>query len=458
MQNIQELLKIIELLREENRLLKERIAELERRLGLNSNNSSKPPSSDGLGKKPRNTSLRLSTGKSSGGQKGHLGNTLQQIKNPDITIECNAEVCPRCNIFLTDQPVQKIIKRQVFDIPKPKVLTTEYQAMVKECPGCHTMIKGIFPDHVKAPVQFGPVVESVIAYLSNQHLIPEDRTKDIMKDCFDLSISNATIAKINIFLSHKLEAFESDIIEYTKTAAVKNADETGTRVAGKTYWLHVLSTPITTWYRISDKRKNLVNGLSGTIVHDHWKPYYQLPNIKHALCNAHHLRELKALIEIEKEPWAQQMFDLLTRANKIKYQTEGSPPELCIDVIKKAYDAIIIEGLFFHESQQPLTKKSRGRQPHRIGHNLLLRLRDYRDDALRFLYDSEVPFTNNLAEQDLRMMKVKQKISGGFRTIDGAVNFCRIRSLLSTARKLCLNILDTLAEAFSGKKPQIYAS
>ena len=238
--------------------------------------------------------------------------------------------------------------------------------------------------------------------------------------------------------------------------AVKHGDETGFRVAGITHWLHTLSTPTATFYKISAKRKNPIENLSGIFVHDHWKPYFQQTDVQHVLCNAHHLRELKALIEFEKEPWAQEMFDLLTLANKKKYEFNGNPPPEIINSIKKSYHEILLQGLAYHENLDSLPKKGvRGRKKRRTGHNLLLRLRDFQEETLRFLLDSDIPFTNNLAEQDLRMMKIKQKISGCFRTLKGAKNFARIRSFLSTARKLKLDIFEILVDAFLGKMPEL---
>ncbi len=207
-----------------------------------------------------------------------------------------------------------------------------------------------------------------------------------------------------------------------------------------------------TFYRISPKRGSLPENVTGTVVHDHWKPYYTLKGVLHALCNAHHLRELKALVEIEKEDWARKMQRLLRRAchaaNLAREQHMPLSPRL-IALIERCYDAILAEGFAFHEAQPVLVRaagkgKGRGRKPRRVGHNLLLRLSTRKPDVLRFLSDPAVPFTNNLAERDGRMMKLRQKISGGFRSEDGAADFSIIRSLLSTAKKQGWNMLGTL--------------
>jgi transposase len=235
-------------------------------------------------------------------------------------------------------------------------------------------------------------------------------------------------------------------------APVRNLDETGFRVAGKLHWLHTASTPALTGYRVTKTRGDVPQDLEGgVIVHDHFGPYFNLQGLDHALCNAHHLRELKALIDIEKEPWARRMFRLLLKALKavrraVAKERTALLPRTFRRIIA-IYAAIVKRGLEFHEAQPPLARKSakaRGRSPKRVGHNLLVRFRDRMGDVLRFIYDFAVPFTNNLAEQDIRMTKVKMKISGGFRTMEGAKVFATIRQVLSTARKQGWNLLDTL--------------
>lgn len=242
-----------------------------------------------------------------------------------------------------------------------------------------------------------------------------------------------------------------------KTAIVKNLDETGFRVAGKTQWLHVACTKTLTYYHVSPKRKSLIDGLSGTVVHDHWKSYYNLDGVEHALCNQHHLRELKALIEHEKEPWATEMSRLLRVALRCRhFYGQDQIPEARILWLTKLYEKIIKRGLVFHEEQNPLPiKGKRGREPRRTGHNLLLRLLHYKQDVLRFLHDEAVPFTNNEAERDLRMMKCKQKISGGFRSTQGAEQFARIRGFISTLRKQGFSIINSIQSVFSGNIPAL---
>lgn len=427
----------ISLLIEENKLLKEHVVELERRLGLDSHNSSKPPSSDGLRKKPSPLSLRIKGQNPSGGQKGHKGHTLTQIDEATNIICHEALVCEICQASLSHVRPCQVIRRQVFDIPAPRLEVTEHQVEIKLC-FCGHINKASFPASISAPVQYGDRVKALTIYLSNQQMIPEDRLQQVFKDLFELPISTATVAQINETFAQKITPERLIILEQLKKAPVKHADETGVRIKGKTQWLHVLSHGHATHYRVTEKRGALVEDMEGILIHDHWKPYFTLQKVKHGLCNAHHLRELKALEQIEKEPWAFKMSRLLALAKGIT-----SPPVSRIGVL---YDRIVTEGLAFHEKQPSLSKRKNKRRP---GHNLLIRLRDFKDCVLRFLTTPNVPFTNNQAEQDIRMMKVKQKISGCFRTMRGAEVFCLIRGFLSTQRKQGLNLFSSIQLALA---------
>jgi transposase len=287
-----------------------------------------------------------------------------------------------------------------------------------------------------------------VLYLLHYQLLPEKRLAVLMADLFGVPLVPATIARISQDCAERLQSFAEAVRDRVAAAPVKHLDETGFRIGGKTQWLHIASTMLLTFYRVAAKRGSLLADLTGIVVHDHWKPYYTLTGVLHALCNAHHLRELKALVEIEKEDWAHRMQRLLRRAcHAVKLagkQEVPLKPRLSA-LIERRYDAIVAEGLAFHEAQPALAKaRPRGRPPRRVGHNLLLRLSTHRQDVLRFLTDPRVPFTNNLAERDGRMMKLRQKISGGFRSEDGAKDFAVIRSVLSTARKQGWDILATL--------------
>ena len=282
-----------------------RIGELEKRLSKNSSNSSKAPSSDGLKKPPRTISLREKGKHNSGGQKGHKGETLKQIESPDVVKKHVLTTCPDCHCSLLSTPVTKIIKRQVFDIPPPKIEVTEHQAEVNYCECCNKTITAAFPAGVLAPVQYGEVIRSWSVYYQYQHFIPEDRLQPLFSELYGIQLATATLTNYKRIAYDSLSSFEESILSEVKTAAVKNLDETGFRVAGKTQWLHVASTKTATYYHVSPKRKSLLDGLSGTVIHAHWKSYYNLEGVEHALCNQHHLRELKAITEHDKEPWAQ---------------------------------------------------------------------------------------------------------------------------------------------------------
>src|SRR5215470_3380299 len=439
--------------------LEARNAELERRLGLDSSNSSKPPSSDGL-KKPaqvrRIKSLREPSGKKSGGQKGHPGETLRQVENPDVIVDHHPEACTTCDLKVTADMSIGCRSRQVFDIPEPKVVVTEHRAHGCKCPKCDTVTWASFPDDVKAPVQYGARICAFVVYLLNYHFLPEDRLAELMSDLFGLTMVPATIARMSAACAQRFREFANDVRERVAAERVKHLDETGFRIGGRTQWLHIFSTALLTFYRTCSKRGSLLSGVTGIVVHDHWKPYYLMTGVLHALCNAHHLRELKALVEIEREEWARKMQRLLRRAcHAVNLAREGGMPlnPRLIELLHRRYDAILKEGIAFHESLPSFVRataegqrKRRGRPRRRTGHNLLLRLSTRKEDVLRFLTDPDVPFTNNQAEQDGRMMKVKQKISGGFRSEDGANTFVVNRTVISTAKKQGWNVLQTLTQ------------
>ena len=431
-----------------------RVAELERRLGLNSGNSGKPPSSDGLNKKPARTrSLRETSGKKTGGQKGHPGKTLRRTEDPDTTIDHFPETCGGCGGTLDQTTAAGFNARQVFDLPEPQpIVITEHRAHTCVCQRCGEQTQAAFPEDVTAPVQYGKRIGAFVLYLLHYQLLPEKRLAELMADLFGVNLATATIARISQDAARRFQGFAETVRNEVAKAPVKHMDETGFRIGGKTQWLHIACTLLLTFYRVSAKRGSLLANVTGVVVHDHWKPYYTLTGVVHALCNAHHLRELQALIEIEKEDWARQMWRLLRRAchaaNLARERGVMLNPRL-LALIDRCYETILTEGFAFHEAQDPLIiaalqSKRRGRPKRRTGHNLLLRLRERKPDVLRFLIDPTVPFTNNLAERDGRMMKLRQKISGGFRSAAGAEDFAVIRTLISTARKQGWDLLATL--------------
>ncbi len=423
-----------------------RIAELERRLALTSRNSSKPPSSDGLKKAPRVRSLRRSSGRKSGGQPGHPGETLHQSGTPDVTIDHYPEACEACGAGLSRRMATDYVARQVFDLPEPPPLeVTEHRAHACGCAVCGARTRASFPEGVAAPVQYGPRLAAVVVYLLQAQFLPERRVVAVMADLFGVFLSAATVAQMGRTCARRFAGFVEVVRTLVCGAPVKHLDETGLRIGGTLHWLHIASTVRLTFYRIAGRGRMLAD-LIGIVVHDHWKPYYMLEGVLHALCNAHHLRELQALIDIEKEGWADRMQRLLRRAchatNRVREQGKSLNPAL-LALIGRRYDAILAEAVAFHEAQLPMRR--RGPPPRRTGHNLALRLSTHKQDVLRFLTDPSVPFTNNIAEHDARMAKLRQKISGGFRSIAGAQDFTVIRSLLSTAAKQGWDMLATLA-------------
>ena len=429
-------------------------ADLRRQLAKNSSNSSKPPSSDGF-KKPVPRSLRGKSGKKSGGQAGHRGDTLRQTATPEFVHRHEAESCGACQHGLTAGMIKGVERRQVFDIPVPRLEVTEHQAAIYCCNHCRATTTAAFPDGVNAHVQYGKRIRAAAVYCNVQQLIPEDQVCQLLRDLFGAtSLCAASVTNWVNGTARTLGDVVEHILARLTEGGVRHLDETGLRVAGKLHWLHSISDLAFTHYRISAKRGAVPSFLTGgTIVHDHWKSYYaHMSGVDaHALCGAHHLRELKAIEEIEKEPWACAMSALLNSPNQLKSAAqergEAELPASVHHAILTKYMAILTEGLAFHERQDPLARcpGARGRKAKRPGHNLLVSLRDYRDDVLRFLTDFTVPFTNNQAERDLRMMKLRMKISGTFRTLEGAQVFADIRSVISTVRKHGDNISETLA-------------
>jgi transposase len=439
--------------------LTDEAAELKSRLNKNSQNSSKPPSSDGL-KKPKTKSLRKKSNRKSGGQPGHIGHTLERTEHPDQTLVLPLDHCS-CNHFLGNQPVIDHECRQVFELPKPKLNVTEYRAEIKKCTGCGKTVTATFPTNVTAPAQYGERLKSFLLYLHYQHFIPSARISQLCNDLFGYPVSEGVLFKQIRTCTDRLTDFETDLIERLKTEAVLNVDETGFNVSVDGKWLHSASTDYLTFYGIHQKRGQIamddfgiIPNFIGTLVHDFYSSYLKY-DCNHAFCNTHLLRELKFLHEEKNQQWAKDMSDLLLEANNYVKEQKSVTDKLSERKKKpwiRRYRKIISEG----EKANPLIEiqnspPKRGRKKKTIEQNLLARFRTHEDSILRFLHDFRVPFTNNLAEQDIRMMKVRQKISGCFRTIYGARSFARIRSYLSTCRKNRLDVLQSIADALKGQ-------
>jgi transposase len=434
-----------------------RVHELEDRLSKNSSNSSKPPSSDGLKKKPK--SLRKPSGKKPGGQQGHIGKGLVQVSHPDLIVTHMPSNCTGCGSDLSSVGGIIAEQRQVFDIPQPIINVTEHRIEEKKCPCCSKLSKASFPENIKGPVQYGNRIRSLITYFSHQHFIPIGRVCEIFEDIFGVAISPGTCANIDEQLFANLNEFEAGLKGYLLAEKVLHFDETGMRCEKKLHWVHVASSQMATFYMMHTKRgqeamdvAGILPHFQGTGVHDHWRPYFTYNQFKHGLCNAHHLRELTFIYEQKQEDWAKRMHDLLIQANQeVEKHAECKvlPPDVLLQ-IEQTYSQILTEGFAYHASLTPLSVGKRGKPRQRDGKNLLDRLQEKRDCVLRFIHDSSVPFTNNQGEQDIRMVKLKQKISGCFRAFHSSEIFCRVRSYISTARKQGWSIWDSLADAIRG--------
>ena len=439
------------------------LQELQARLAKSSRNSSKPPSSDGYGKVKRTESLRKSGDKPNGGQPGHEGQTLMASEHPDRVETHEVPSCAHCQASLADIDSVGYEERQVFEIPAIRIEVTAHRAEIKVCPACGHASKGSFPESVRQAVQYGPMVQTWASYFPNQHHIPVERTTEIFEDLVQHRVSEGTVLKASEQLDRCIEPSTDAVKGMLRDGEVLHVDESGLRVTGKLHWLHVASTASLTSYEVHAKRGHeamedagILGAFTGTAVHDHWKPYFKYDACNHALCNAHHLRELRFIEKQYQQSWAKDMAELLL---EIKAAVEAtpepamslSPPEL--EAFEKRYDEVVQSG--FDANPAPVSPsegegKKRGRPKHSPPVNVLIRLRDFKSEVLAFMSDFRIPFDNNQGERDVRMVKVKQKVSGGFRTLEGAKRFGRIRGYISTARKNAKNVFEAIRDAFDG--------
>jgi transposase len=460
---------LIAIILELERQLREQAAliqELRDQLAKNSQNSGKPPSSDGL-KKPRTRSLRKKSGRRSGGQKGHQGHTLKMVEQPDQIQVYEASTCSHCATDLQSVEPCGYEKRQVFDVPPVRIEVTEHQAEVKTCPGCGQQVKGDFPSDVTQPVQYGPRLKAQASYLNNYQFIPLARTCELLGDFYGHTPSEAFVLDANATLVDQAEPSLATIKQQLIAADVAHFDESGLRVEDRLNWLHVASTNQLTYYAVHPKRGQvgmkalgILPEFKGRAVHDHWKSYFTFDNCQHALCNAHHLRELQFVLDQYEQNWAREMAQLLL---DIKDEVHEAPldqttlsPELLAH-FEQRYNELIAQGLEANPPPADPPPRKRGRKKQSPPKNLLDRLQQFKPQVLAFMYDFRVPFDNNSAERDVRMVKVKQKVSGTFRTRTGAETFCAIRSYISTVRKHGRNVLDAIHDALTGNPFVPYA-
>ena len=425
------------------------ISLLANRLNLN---SSKPPSADpNRTKKPR-----PKTGRNKGGQKGHIGTTLIKVDDPDIIEPINID---RRTLPAGRYHEAGFEARQVFDIEISRVVT-EYRAQVLEDESGNRFVAP-FPEGVTKAVQYGNGLKAHAVYLSQFQLIPYNRVQDYFADQLHIPISEGSIFNFNKQAFEALDTFENIAKEQLRISGVAHADETGINKGGGRFWLHCVSNDIWTLYYPHERRgleafeaMGVLPGFRGILCHDHWKPYYRL-DCTHALCNAHHLRELTRAWEQDDQHWANDMKELLEKINAKVNDAGGAISAQQAGRYRSQYRELIKKGeIECPEPTRPNKKGKRGRIKKSKSRNLLERLRDFEDDVLRFMENEQVAFSNNLGENDIRMTKVQQKISGCFRSIEGAKIFCRIRSYLSSCRKQGIKASRALDLLFNGRLPK----
>lgn len=440
-----------------------RIEELERRLGKDSHNSSKPPSSDGLGRKPGKG--RHKNQKRSGGQPGHQGHTLMQVLHPDRVVLHRPEQCEACQFPLAQEAATTMERRQVHDVPLWRLQVEEHCRQAICCPQCQHVTQATFPAEVQAPAQYGPRLQAFAVYLSQFQLLPLQRTCEALEDLCDCQLSQGTLVQ---WIAHAAQTLQPSI-ERIKSLLLRSplmhADETGMRVKGILHWMHLNATTSLTLYSWHRKRGHqaleqigIWPHYQGRAMHDRWSSYDRY-HCAHSLCGAHLLRDCLYVAEQEKQPWGQEMVDLLLTMKQVAdaWRSQGASAVPCPEreALIAQYFAILLAGLQTHAAQAPPAgngpPRRQGRKKQDASKNLLDALLQRADQVLRFLEDLSVPFTNNLAERDLRMVKVQQKISGTFRSAEGVAAFCAIRSYLSTMRKQGRSMLGAMAAVFAGE-------
>jgi len=442
-------------LRRELAEARERIAELEARLRQNPRNSSRPPSSEGLAK-PAPRSLRKKSGRKPGGQDGHKGTTLAQVARPDREIRHEPGCCGRCRAGLAGRPVTAVERRQVFDLPPVRAEVTEHQLIEREC-GCGHRTRGAAPRDVRAPVQYGPRTAAVIVYLHAGQFLSKDRTAVALGELFGIPCSSGTVAALTARAAGRLDGFLEHVRGQVAASEVAGFDETGFRVAGRLAWVHCARTGKYTLLMVHPKRgtkameaMGVLPRFAGVAVHDAWAPYDTYTAPEHQLCCAHAQRELQAVTDAAPPGrwcWASQAAGSLAAmqalvSEAISHGRDAVDPAALAAQVRLFRSATLIGAAQTAARSGPLMRK----------HNALARrLLDRQGDYLRFTTDLRAPPDNNGSERDIRMAKLRQKVSGCLRTMAGARQFCAIRSYLSTAAKHGLSFFDALVMLTDGE-------
>lgn len=440
----------ISALKQENAALKQQNTALEARLQQNSSNSHKPPSSDGYKKQP---ALPKAKSKSSGGQKGHQGHSLQMVEAADVVVVHHASGCSCCGKIFSSSQVHYIQeKRQVFDLPEVKLQVTEHQLGVIYCCGkAHT---GSYPLDVKAPAAYGVRLHAMASLLNSEYRLPMEKVSQLLKDLFGCSYNESTLCSANAKVYECLQPVEEQIKQQLLESPVAHVDETGLRVEGSLHWVHTVCTGFLCYLFVHKKRgkqalyseASLLKDFNNRAVHDCWKTYFGFEQCQHALCNAHLLRELTGLQE-QGSQWAESMKSLLLELYQ-EHQKAGGVAKK--EHWREQYQQICQRA----DAQEPAPQqKARGKPKNSKGRNLLNRLLEHQQAVLAFAFEPGVPFTNNLAEQAIRCVKIKQKVAMSFRTFKGAEIFARIQGFVATCRKQKMSAFQQLVEVLEGNMP-----
>ena len=438
------------------------IGELQARLGQNSRNSSKPPSADGYSKPPsKDRSLRRKSGRKPGGQQGHQGHHLERREDPDLTLVHAAECCEGCGGDLSGSPIVESQSRQVFDLPEvPRLHCVEHWIQRRRCDCCGHLTSSAFPADAKAPVSYGPRIRAMGIYLVSYQHLPYARAAEILSDWAGATVSVGSLQAFVAEGADGLEVFLEEVRCALEGSPVVHFDETGGRIDGELSWIHCASSETLTLYMAHAKRgrdgidaAGVLPGFGGTAVHDGWAPYRVYDNARHALCGAHHLRELISAEEAGQS-WASAMSALLLDVKDTichaRQEGRDALDEHALETVVDCYREILAVG--YEQNPGLAAEAGSSRRPKRTkAQNLLLRLDERQAEVLRFAHDFQVPFDNNLCERDLRMVKLQQKISGCWRTREGAERFLAIRSYISTARKQGQRPADVLTKLAGGE-------